>query len=100
MSRRTVLVSLVVVLLVGVAIGLRAIPTVLPGASPAPAAQAQASDVATPTEPSPTPQWGGPLPNGAPGPGASPCIEVNPGDCGVVTDYDGGLVPYKPSPRR
>ena len=97
MTRRTVVVSLVGVVLVGGAIGLRAMPST----SPAPADQTQASELAQPpTEPSPTPQWGGPLPNGAPGLGASPCIEVNAGDCGVVTDYDAGLVPYKASPRR
>jgi hypothetical protein len=57
--------------------------------------------IATPSGPAATPLWGGPLPNGAPGPGASPCIEVNPGDCGIVTPYRAGFepVPRSPLPR-
>ena len=96
-SRRTVAgASLLMALVIGVAGGLRISPTVMPAAT-----TEEASEVAIPPAgPSPTPEWGGPLPNGAPGPGGSPCIEIDPGACGVVTNYDAGLVPYEPSPRR
>ena len=96
-SRPIALAALLIALVVSVAAGSR----VVPPTAPAPAARSHDSRGAPlRAEPSPTPPWGGPLANGAPGPGASPCIDVNPGDCGTITDYEAGLVPFRPSPRR
>jgi hypothetical protein len=98
MTRRVAVVaSMVGVLVFGAAIAFR------PSGSPSASQPAQAQTVvseSTPSAPSPSAPWGGPGPNGEPGPGASPCIEVNPGDCGIVTDYNAGQVPFKPTPFR
>ena len=96
-SRGAAAATLLIASIVGVAAGSRVIPTALPTST---AGSPESRGAIPQAEPSPTPPWGGPLPNGAPGPGASPCIDVSPGDCGQITDYDAGLVPYKPTPRR
>ena len=85
-----------------------AVAVALMGPSPASPAPSHAVQAAAPSSdaelvqaaPSATPVWGGPLSNGAPGPGSSPCVEVHYGDCGIRTPYNAGNVPYSPAPLR